>query len=360
MRSAKTQTLFELLSHKTLSDYVTVIAWSLDGTWLVASSTEGDIVQYEVKTGETHVLQEPQAESVDVLTMSADGKFLAAGGQAGKVWIWQLDSSSTPKLLKTLEHPRAWIDCLQWHPQHSELAFSLGRSVQVWDATTQSVITTLNFESSSILDLAWHPQGDRLAASGNQFTKTWRRQDWNATPTVEETGAASEAIAWSADGNYFACGNNDCSMLVWEDGNPDAWHMQDFPGKVRQLAWSVPQENESLLATISGDKVIVWTRDSDPSVGWSPHMLDAHGGILRAISFHPKSQLLASAAEDGMLCLWDKGSNLIQTLKTEPAEFSCLNWSPSGEALAAGDSQGNVLVWTDIKHNLTNQPNQTD
>ena len=344
----KPQTLFKLLLRKTLSDYVTAIAWSLDGTWLVASSAAGDIVQYEVKTGKTTVLQEAQGESVDALTMSADGQFLAASGQTGTVWIWRLEGSIFT-LVTTLKHSRVWIDCLQWHPQQSELAFSFGRYAQVWDATTQSVITTLNFESSSVLDLAWHPQGDRLSVSGNQTIKTWWQQDWFDDPTVEEIGAASEAISWSPDGTYFASGNNDCSMLVWEEGNPDSWHMQDFPGKVRQLAWSMSVVDAAigapLLAAISVENVVVWTKDIDPSVGWRPQMLDAHQGIVRAIAFQPESLLLASAAEDGSLYLWDKGSHLVQSLEDAPAELSCLAWSHSGETIAAGDSQGNVLVW---------------
>ena len=338
------QPLFKLLWKKTLSDYVTAIAWSLDGSWLIASSAAGDIVQYEVKTGKTTVLQEAQGESVDALAISVDGCFLAAGGQAETVWIWQL-KGTTSTLMTTLHYPRAWIDCLRWHPQQSELAFSFGRYVQVWDASDQSVITTLHFESSSVLDLAWHPQGDRLSVSGNQSIKTWQRQDWFDDPAVEEIGAASEAISWSPDGTYLASGNNDCSMLVWEDGNPDAWHMQDFPGKVRQIAWSMPANQPPLLAAISGEKVIVWTKYSDPSVGWSPQMLETHQGMLRAISFQPGSRLLASAAEDGLLCLWDQGNQLVQTLQTKPAEFSCLAWNHSGRAIAAGDSQGEVLVW---------------
>lgn len=68
-------------------------------------------------------------------------------------------------------------------------------------------------------------------------------------------------------------------------------------------------------------------------------------GMLRAIAFQPGSQLLASAAEDGLLYLWEQGSQLVQTLQTEPADFSCLAWSHSGGAIAAGNSQGEVLGW---------------
>ena len=305
-------------------------------------------MRYDAKTGEMTLLQEAQGESVDALAISANGAFLAAGGQSGTVWIWRLDDS-TPTSIATLEHPRAWIDRLRWNPRHPELAFSLGRYAQVWDAPTQSAIATLNFESSSVLDLAWHPQGDRLSLSGNQSIKTWQRQDWYDDPSVRDIGGASEAIAWSPDGSYLASGNNDRSVLVWEDDIPYPWYMQGFPGKVRQLAWSMPQRvGAPLLASISGESVIVWIKDRDPSVGWNPEVLDLHQGMVRAIAFQPQSLLLASAAEDGWLCLWHKASRLTEILQGAPAGFSCLAWNPSGKAIAAGGSRGEVLVWQEI------------
>ena len=320
MPRTKTQNLFKLLWRKTLTDYVTAIAWSPNGAWLAASSAAGDVVRYEAKTGELRVLQEAQGKSVDALAISADGAFVAAGGQAGTVWIWRLDDPS-PTLVTTLEHPRAWIDHLKWNPNYPELAFSLGRYVQVWDAMTQSVITTLNFEASSVLDLAWHPQGDRLSVGGNQSVKTWQRQDWGDDPTVQEVGGASGAIAWSPEGTYLASGNNDCSVIVWEDGNPYPWRMQGFPGKVRQLAWSMAKTaGAPLLASISGESVVVWTKDRDPAVGWNPKMLDAHQGMVRAITFQPQSLLLASAAEDGCLYLWHQGPS------PRPDASGCTRW----------------------------------
>jgi len=122
----------------------------------------------------------------------------------------------------------------------------LSRYAQIWDATTQSIITTLNFESSSVLDLSWHPQGDRLSLSGNQSIKTWQRQDWDDDPTVRDIGGASGAIAWSPDGTYLASGNNDRSVLVWEEDIPYPWQMQGFPDKVRTHFSSPPLRQMAL------------------------------------------------------------------------------------------------------------------
>ncbi|MEM0979598.1 MAG: WD40 repeat domain-containing protein [Cyanobacteria bacterium P01_H01_bin.58] len=342
----KKQTVLKPLWDTHISDYVTAIAWTPDGTQLAASSGAGEVVLYTPATNKSICLQPSQGESVDALAISADGQFLAAGGQAGTIWIWHIGDA--PTLLTTLEHERTWIDRLQWSPSAPELAFSFGRYVQVWDAVEQTVVTTLNFEESSVLDLAWTPQGTRLSLGGNQSIKTWKSQDWDEDPVIREVGGASVAVAWSPDGNYLASGNNDRSVLVWAKDHPAPWRMQGFPGKVRQLAWSQPTVRDApLLASISGEGVVVWTKAADESEGWNPQVLDIHEGMVQAISFRPNTLLLASAAADGCLYLWQKAKRMAQRLEGTSAGFSCLAWSDQGTALAAGGSGGELLVWTE-------------
>jgi WD40 repeat protein len=341
------QTVLQQLWNTRLSDYVTAIGWTPNGTQLAASSGAGEVMLYTPETDEAICLQDAQGESVDALAISADGQFLAAGGQAGTVWIWQIGGDK-PTLLTTLEHARTWIDRLQWHPSAPELAFSFGRYVQVWNAAEQTVVTTLNFEESSVLDLAWKPQGTRLSLGGNQSIKTWKSQDWDEDPAVREVGGASVAIAWSPDGNYLASGNNDRSVLVWAKDHPAPWRMQGFPGKVRQLAWSKPTVRDApLLASMSGEGVVVWTKATDESEGWNPQVFEDHQGIVQAIGFRPGTLLLASAAEDGCLYLWQKARRMSQVLEGAASGFSCLAWSGQGTMLAAGGRGGELFVWTE-------------
>jgi WD40 repeat protein len=220
MSTLKTRNLLQPAWQAIMSDYVTAIAWTPDQARLAACSACGEVILYDGKTGAPTVLQAAQGQSIDVLAISHDGQFLAAGGQAGVLSIWEIQGNF-PHLLTQLEHFRVWLDCLAWNPRYPELAFGLGRYVQVWDGLTQSVITTLNFEDSSVLDLAWHPQGQYLSVSGNQSVKTWERNQWDNDPQIRETGGASVAIVWSPDGNYLASGNSDYSLLLWEQDNRD-------------------------------------------------------------------------------------------------------------------------------------------
>lgn len=347
MLRTQKQNVLKQLWKTHLSDYVIAVAWTPNGTQLAASSGSGEVVLYSLETSESTCLRTSQGESVDALAISADGQFLAAGGQAGTVWIWQIDGDA-PTLLTTLEHARTWIDRLQWHPNSPQLAFSFGRYAQVWHAVVQTVVTTLNFEDSSVLDLAWHPQGKELSLGGNQSIKTWQCHDWDEAPEIREVGGASVAVAWSPDGTYLASGNNDRSVLVWAKDHPAPWRMQGFPGKVRQLAWSKPTvQNAPLLASISGEGVVVWTKAADESEGWNPQVLDVHEGMVRAIGFRPGTFLLASAAEDGCLYLWQKARRMAQVLEGASGGFSYLAWSDQGTMLAAGGSRGELWIWTE-------------
>lgn len=340
-----------------LSDYVTAITWAPNGQMLAASSAAGEVMLWRDLPASSKVdwpllpLQMGNNQSVDCLAFSRDGQLLAAGGQNGQVNIWRLPLKSGAYRchpLDSLDNAPAWIEYLAWSPTHNQLAFSLGRYVQVWDADTGNIVATLNFDASSILGLDWRYDGQYLAVGGYQGVKIWHSQDWDNDPYVLNVPSASLAIAWSPDGKYLASGNLDRTISVLEWENPYPWVMQGLPGKVRQLAWSEAktQSGDSLLASSSAEGMVVWDRQGDESIGWKGWILGGHSGVVQAIAFQPGSLLVASAAEDGWTCLWPQAKRLGQILEGAPDGFSCLTWHPQGHQLAAGGLNGELLVWS--------------
>jgi WD40 repeat protein len=348
MSSLKTkkQAEFDLHWQATLSDYVTAIAWSPDGKTLAASSAAGEVVLYQAGVFQPLPLQAVAGPSIDCLAFSHDGQFLAAGGQTGQVHIWRMQAN-LPEWVATINHASAWVDRMAWSPTQALLAFSLGKYVQVWDASLGGVATTLDFDTSSVLNLAWHPDGQRLSVSGYQGVKIWTAADWDDDPYLLTIPSASVAIAWSPDGTYIASGNLDRTITVLEWNNPHPWVMRGFPGKIRQLAWSeVPTKaGASLLASASAEGIVVWEKQAEDSLGWEGRVLTRHEGKVQSIHFQPDALLLASAAADGCVCLWHKAKQLAQVLNGASNGFSCLAWHPKGQQLAAGGQNGELLIW---------------
>ncbi|QOV23656.1 WD40 repeat domain-containing protein [Anabaenopsis elenkinii] len=334
---------FEEYYSATLSDYVTAIAWSPHGTILAATSAAGEVVL--VNDHQFTTLQTGGSTSVDCVAFSPDGEFLAVGGQNGQVKIWQ-----GTKLITTLENAPSWVDKLGWSPSRNQLAFSLGRCVQVWDADNREVVVTLNFDNSSVLGIDWRSDGEYLAISGYKGVKIWDSQNWEQEPYILDISTVSIAMAWSPDGKFLASGNMDRSITVLEWDNPDPWIMRGFPGKIRQLAWSqaTTKLGAPILASSSVEGIVVWEKLEDENLGWEARILTNHVDIITAIAFAPQSFLLASAASDGWLCLWKKAKQVTQVLTGVAGGFSTLAWHPQGKFLAAGGDQGELLVWSKV------------
>ena len=123
--------------------------------------------------------------------------------------------------------------------------------------------------------------------------------------------------------------------------------MQGFPGKVRQVAWLWDKgrgvgKDVPLVAAACVEGVTVWRREGK---GWKSRVLTGHRARVQVIAGHPCASLLASAGQDGRLCLWQKAKSLQQGLKGVSRGFSAIAWHPQGKYLAAGGDQGEVLIW---------------
>lgn len=341
----KGKVLFQPKWQGNLSEYVTAVAWSPDGI-LAASSAAGEVVLWQ--DGNLLTLLPVGLASINCLAFSADGKFLATGGQDSKVRVWEIKDRAN--LIATLDNAPKWVDKLSWHPTCNQLAFSLGRYVQIWDADSQTVITTLPFTNSSVLDLAWQPNGANIAIAGDGGIKIWDANNWDDDPYLIEMPSASIVTAWSSDSKYIASGNLDNTITVLEYGSSHPWVMRGFPGKISNLTWSQQLSNNTpLLAASSVEGIAVWKKAAEDEDGWNANILTVHDGKIQALEFHPNSLLLASAADDGWLVLWTKAKQVGQILDGGKAGFSCLAWDRNGQQLAAGGQDGELLVWSESK-----------
>ncbi len=257
--------------------------------------------------------------------------------------------SKKSKIIATLDNAPSWVDKLAWSPTCNHLAFSLGRYVPIWDADSQTVITTLPFANSSVLDLAWQPNGENIAISGKVGIKVWSTQDWDDEPHIIDMPSASIVTAWSGNSKYIASGNLDNTITVLEYGSPHPWEMLG-PGKISNLTWSQRLSNNTpLLAASSIEGIAVWKKETDDEDGWNAGVLTLHESKIQALEFHPNSLLLASAADDGWLCLWTKAKQVGQILEGARGGFSCLAWSKNGQQLAAGGQDGELIIWSESK-----------
>ncbi|MEM6839701.1 MAG: WD40 repeat domain-containing protein [Cyanobacteria bacterium P01_C01_bin.120] len=358
--------LVELQVHRSLSEYITALGWSPVGNRLAIASGAGEVVLWQ-DFKET-VLQTASDASIDALGFSGEGQWLAAAGQAGAVTLWWL-SADSPERVETLTWGSVWIDRLQWHPHQPWLAYNCGKTVHIWDADQGEALAILELPAT-VQDLGWSPDGTHLAVSAQKQVYIWETSRWISHQYEWELMAASRVLKWSPEGAYLASANQDHSVgvLTWSNvralkqfpnksGDLPAL-LAGLPGKIRQLAWAdVPDaERSPILATTTQNLVVMWILI--PEEGWQSYVLNLHQDTVLDVAFHPQTGLLASLSEDGWILLWQAAVEPVQLLEGAQGGFSCLTWHPTGEYLAAGGQQGEVLVWAlcpDARQRLLSQ-----
>ena len=167
-------------SQQTVRDHrwsVNDLAFTPDGAYLIscAGSPDNTVKIWRFSNGYCQINQTltPWGGDVNAISISADGRYLAAGGNYTAVKLWQLSSGSASALndLRLQYYP---VRDLQFSPDSKYLAIAgQGKQIEIWqmNGSGASRAQTLAHASRSlfttIFDLAFSGDGQYLAAGGS-------------------------------------------------------------------------------------------------------------------------------------------------------------------------------------------------
>jgi WD40 repeat protein len=337
------QSELELEWQGQLDDLVTALVCAPNGRGWVASSAGGEVV-WNAGLNDLVQLRAADGQSIDSIAFSADSRWLAAGGQAGTLLIWNCaDASLPPQFVQKIRIGK-WIEQIVWQPIKSQLAISYGAQVQVWDIPTATEITSWKFNKSSIFDLAWHPTGTYLAMAGYKGVQIESLQAEHPPIQQLEVDTASIQLAWSGDGRYLAAGNLDRALTIIDWQDPTAqWTLTGCPGKIRQIEWIAASPNPC-LAVASGTAIVLWQLNL-ANLTWEGLFLEGHQDTVTSLAAHPRQPMVASGSTDGYTCLWSVQGDIHQIITNNDTKFTALAWHPDGVYLLTGSQIGSICLW---------------
>lgn len=185
-----------------------------DNKRMFSAGTEGVISMWNLESGRSSVFATP-GSTVDILVVSRDGKYLAAGTRDGRIIIYEVDNRQASYVLH--ESSGNSVLALDFGEENKILASGdLQGNVLVWDFMSRSMMNNLRGHRARITELKFSPDGGILASASNDGSvRMWETADLNNQPIVLNANSGFVfCVAFSPDGEHILTGSTDEDRLV--------------------------------------------------------------------------------------------------------------------------------------------------
>ena len=399
----------EVLCHKSGSGQTDIrgLAFSADGKWLAAGSSDQHAWLWDVETG-TLLARSPDrilgghintVSSVAFDPTDQTGRGLATASWDNTVRFWQITGSGSDlkfELVDALIGHSSSVWTLAYSPTGKKwlASGSSDHTTILWDPDQVSQIGTLVDQMTrDVWALAVSPEHNQLAAgddAGNIHLWDIQANNLKNRKELKQDGAIL-SLAYNRDGKWLVSAGTDKSIHVWDaKSGQEAW---SIPNAHEDEIWSaIFSPDDRWLASASFDKTVkLWDaatrqmigepiafndqvyalafkadgtellvagydsniRRIDLSQPGAPRLLDAtfegHLAAVNSLAFNPLyPQILASTSDDKTLLIWN--TELESGNHTEPVlglneSMEAVTFRPDGKWLASATDNKTVLLW---------------
>lgn len=215
--------------------------------------------------------------------------------------------------------------------------------VQIWDAATGKLLGSLGENGAS--GMAFSPDGSLLAVSADNEIHLWHLASKKLIRRlVGQTGGA-RGLSFSPDGKLLVAGSyglyGDDAVYIWfVESETLAQKLTGHTDSVMDVAFSPDGQT---FATASYDASIrIWRLDvchvaGDPCASQVHILKRMFGSRVYSIDFSPDGRILAAGDDNGDILLWDVSVGRIDAgLRGDHSKVTGVAFSPDGEILVAG------------------------
>ena len=321
-----------------LDDYPVDAAFSSDGRSMVVAGGEGTLSWIDVTAGRRDATPlGTHAGGALAVTWQHAGILFASSGQDGEVRLWD----ARTRTARCIHAAAEWSEQLAFSANGKLLAVATGRQLTVYDQAGAEQAQFGNHRGA-IAAIAWRPKANELAAVCNGGARVHRLTPPTQSLELPWQGACLTA-AWSPDGRVLTAGLQDGSVHFWYVAAGKQSEMKGYGARVKLTSFSA---NGRHLATAADEGIVVWEFAGRGPEGTEPLQLRAHTARVTQLAFAPQGALLASAAQDRRLLIWQPGASeqpLDADLLTD--DIALLRWSRDGQCLAVADRSGGLSIY---------------
>ncbi|OVA06566.1 WD40 repeat [Macleaya cordata] len=328
---------------------VTAIALSEDDLTGFSASKDGNIIQWDVDSGKSgkyvwpnkeimssHGAKNPQnpakkwSKHVLSIAVSSDGRYLATGGLDRHVHLWD---TRTRQHIQAFPGHRGPVSCLTFRQGTAELiSGSFDRTIKLWNVEDRAYMDTLFGHQGEILTIDCLRKERLLTVGRDRTMRLWK--------VPEESQLVFRAPATSLECCCFI--SNDEFLSGSDDGSVELWNLlRKKPAYIVKNAHPVLAFDDEFATKDYrmpyGDEAA-----ENGNVKAERYCSSAHSWVS-SVSVCRSSDLVASGAGNGVVCLWavDSEAKSVQPLHDLPVVgfVNALVFAKSGRFLVAGVGQ---------------------
>lgn len=320
------------------TDWVASVAFTPDGKQILSSSADKSIRLWDQNTGRL-IRQYLPVEGPYVLAVSNDGNYLAAGGADKIIHLWDV---KTGEMLRTFIGHTNRINSLAFSPDSTMLlSGSADNSVKLWNANTGLLIRDFVGHSNRVTSVSFSSDGKLiLSGSEDKTIKSWDRESGKIIRNFTGHESQVTSVAFSPDNQYILSGGNDRVVKLWSCRMSVATSFTGHHNSISSVAFS-PDGNFGVSGSYD-NMLRLWDLRSGEEI--IPYA-QGHTDRINYIAFSPDGKILATASDDTTIKLWDlKTSKLLRTF-TGIARGGIVTFSPDGKSLVSMVENNTIRMW---------------
>ncbi len=349
-------------------DYGCYVTYAPDGKCVaVASNREISIWDDEL---ETKIISIPHR--VNTLDFSPDGKnIVTASSDDGTMIIWDVKSGMR---IRSFEGHTEFVSSAYYSYDGKFIVSTSRNIVKVWDVESGQVVRTIEGSAAGFHSSLFSPNGKRLVSASYDHTiRIWdvdikqelfTFENWVTSNDDDRIG--SYYSKFSADGKYIlswayiAHANNDHEEIirVWDfESKQEVIPLEKDTSLFINAFKSAFGFSEEIYVTTSYDQIDYKIEIRDAKTDQTLHELGRFSSV-NTMAFSPNGEQIVAAFPDNNVRIWDvKTGKLVHVLKGHTNEVESALFSPDGRHVVSCSWDHTVKIWDietgSVIHTLT-------